>query len=175
MISFPDFYEGGCVDVEELIRDLFTVPANKAADGLSGIEVVPWLPLSDAMEETLRAKNGYLRAQRVGGTFDLDTRQFTDRTRVSICAVTPTRALSWQVIEYVRQVMTAYREGGHVHRSHPIDGSSTTFMTVPGEVVGPQLIPEQIRDERLVPVLFEIHTDRPRGLPDYRESLGLDD
>jgi hypothetical protein len=35
-------------------------------------------------------------------------------------------------------------------------------------------LPEQIRDDRLVPVTFEIQTDRPKGLPDYREQLQLD-
>lgn len=170
MISFPALYEGGCVDVEVLIRDVFTVPGNGAAAGLTGVTVVPWLPKREAMDAALAAGDGFLRAQRVGGTANLDTAQWSDRTRVSIAAVTGTRAMSWQLIEYVRQMLYAYREGGTVHRAD----SSTTFMTVPGEIVGPQLIPEQFMDERLVPVLFEIHTDRPRGLPDYRESLGLD-
>ena len=46
-------------------------------------------------------------------------------------------------------------------------------MQVPGELVGPQLIPEQMRDEKLVPTTFEIHINRPDGLPNYRQSMGL--
>ena len=46
-------------------------------------------------------------------------------------------------------------------------------FVVPGEIVGPQLVPEQFRDERLVPVTFEVHADRRKGLPDYRTALGL--
>jgi hypothetical protein len=79
-------------------------------------------------------------------------------------------------MDYVTSILTAYGvDGGIVHRSTPHRcGLATTSMKVPGEVVAPQMIPEQFRDERLVPMVWSIHADVPRGLPDYRAYLGLD-
>lgn len=160
MIGYPVWYEGGCPDVERVLRDLLS-PL------LTGVEVVSWLPPDYA--NTLANGTAFLRVFRMGGRINVDNRNWVDETRVQIAALSTYRDDSWALIEFVRQVLYAYREGGHVSSA-----GSQTFIEVPGEVVGPQLIPEAMRDERLVPVTFDVFTDRPRGLPIYRKALGLD-
>lgn len=159
MIGYPVWYEGGCPDVEKVMRTLF-------APLLSGVEVVSWLPPD--YPSHLGSGGAYLRVFRLGGRLNIDNRAWIDEARVQFAALSNSRDDSWQLMEFVRQVLYAYREGGHVTGS-----SSTTFIAVPGELVGPQLIPEQLRDERLVPVTFEIYVNRPKGLPNYRQALEL--
>lgn len=160
MIGYPAWYQGGCPDVERVIRDLFS-------GLLTGVDVVSWVPPDYA--STLAAGGAFLRVFRLGGRINVDSRAWVDETRVQFAALSSSRDDSWQLIEFVRQVLYAFRDGGTV-----VGPSSTTFIVVPGEVVGPQLIPEQMRDERLVPVTFDVHTDRPKGLPNYRQGLALD-
>lgn len=175
MIIYPTWWRGGCPDVERTLKDLFTYPANLAATNLVGVDVVTWLPNPEAAEAWLGAGNGYLRVYRTGGAVDRDKLPWVDCTRVQIAAWCTSRDASWELIEYVREILGAYTNGGTVQRSTTsLSGLTTTFIFVPGELVGPQLMPEQIRDDRLVPVTFEIQTDRPKGLPDYRELLELD-
>jgi hypothetical protein len=174
-ITYPTFWRGGCADVERTIKDLFTHTENLAASGLTGLEVVSWLPQPADAAAWLNAGNGFLRVYRTGGTVDRDKHPMVDMTRVQIAAWCTNRDASWELIEYVREILYAFVDGGTVKRSTTsIFGLTTTFIRVPGELVGPQLLPEQIRDDRLVPVTFEIQTDRPKGLPDYREQLQLD-
>jgi len=160
VIGYPAWYEGGQPDVEKVIRDLF-------GGLLTGVEVVSWVPPDYASQ--LASGISFLRVFRLGGRINVDTKSWVDETRVQIAALSASRDDSWNLIEFVRQTLYAYRNGGTV-----VGPSSTTFIVVPGEVVGPQLLPEQLRDERLVPVTFEVHTDRPKGLPNYRQALGLD-
>jgi hypothetical protein len=160
VIGYPAWYQGGCADVERVMRDLF-VPL------LTGVEVVSWVPPAYATD--LAAGVTFLRIFRLGGRINVDSKSWVDETRIQFAALSGSRDDSWELIEFVRQTLYAYRFGGAVTGS-----TSTTFIVVSGEVLGPQLIPEQLRDERLVPVVFEVHTDRPKGLPDYRRSLGLD-
>lgn len=165
---------GGRWDVERLIRDVFMFSDNESAQGLSGIKVEPFLVRNDTREDWIADGNGWLLVHRRGGA----TNQLSgvDKSVTELAALTNSRDRSIELIEYVTDVMLGFGdEGGVVQRSQPHRcGLSTTFMTVPGEVVGPQFIPEQMRDERYVSTTWEIHADRPGGLPNYRESLGLD-
>lgn len=174
-ITYPTWWRGGCPDVERTIKDLFTHSANRAAANLVGVDVVSWLPQPKDAAAWLNQGNGYLRVYRTGGSVDRNKYPLVDVTRVQIAAWCTNRDASWGLIEYVREILGAFETGGTVHRSTTsLFGLTTTFIRVPGELVGPQLLPEQIRDDRLVPVTFEIQTDRPKGLPDYREQLQLD-
>lgn len=159
MIGYPGWYAGGCPDVERVMRDLF-------GSLLTGVEVVSWLPPD--YPSHLATGNAYLRVFRLGGRVNVDTRAWVDEARVQFAALSNSRDDSWALTEFVRQTLYAFRDGGHV-----VGSDSTTFIAVPGEIVGPQLIPEQLRDERLVPVTFEIYVDRPKGLPNYRQALNL--
>lgn len=158
MIGYPAWYAGGCPDVEKVLKDLFT-------SLLTGVEVVSWLPPDYANK--LESGTAYLRVFRLGGQLNIDRRAWVDQTRVQFAALSASRDDATNLMEFVRQVLYAYADGGHVH------GETTTFIQVAGEIVGPQLIPEQMRDERLIAVTFEIRTDRPKGLPDYRHELNL--
>lgn len=142
------------------MRDLFM-------DLLTGVEVVSWVPPDYASQ--LASGIAYLRIFRLGGRINVDSKSWVDETRVQFAALSASRDDSWHLIEFVRQILYAFRFGGAV-----IGSASTAFIVVDGEVVGPQLIPEQMRDERLVPVTFEVHVDRPKGLPNYRQELSLD-
>lgn len=175
MITYPTFWRGGCPDVERTIKDLFTHTGNLSATDLTGVDVVSWLPQPADAAAWLNLGNGYLRVYRTGGAVNRDKYPWVDQTRVQIAAWCYNRDASWELIEYVREILGAFTDGGTVKRSTTsLSGLTTTFIRVPGELVGPQLLPEQIRDDRLVPVTFEIQTDRPKGLPDYREQLLLD-
>jgi hypothetical protein len=159
VIGYPAWYAGGCPDIEAVMRDLFS-PL------LTGVNVVSWVP-PDYGDE-LNAGITYLRVYRLGGRINVDTKSWVDETRIQFAALSASRDDSWRLIEFVRQVLYAFRFGG------PVGGpSGPTYIVVPGEIVGPQLVPEQFRDERLVPVTFEVHADRRKGLPDYRSALGL--
>ena len=177
-IVFPAWWRGGRWPVEELLADLFEFEENAAAVDLSGVRVEPFVTKDSDRGPHLAAGNGFLLVHRRGGSFDRE--RGVDESVVDLVGLTSTRHGSNLLMEYVSDVLSEFDPelgGGTVHRSPDYvhrSGLSTTFMTVPGEVVGPQLIPELLRDERFVPATWEIHADRPRGLPDYRGALSLD-
>ncbi|MCG7592387.1 hypothetical protein [Mycobacterium sp. PSTR-4-N] len=174
-IAYPQWWKGGRWDVERLIRDLFMFQDNGAAQGLTGVKVEPWLTRLDDREDWLESGKGLLLVHRMGGHVNKRKQQWSDVSMTQIGAVTQSRDQSNLLMSYVTDVLCEFEEGGDVAREQPhLSGVSTTFMTVPGEVVGPQLIPEQVGDDRLVTTTWEIHADRPRGLPDYRDALGID-
>lgn len=159
MTGYPAWYLGGCPDAEKVLKTLF--------DGLlTGVQVVSWMPPDYAT--TLSNGDAFLRVFRTGGRLNVENRNWVDETRIQVATLSASRDGSWALMEFVRQVLYAYRDGGHVHGF-----GSPIFIQSQGELVGPQLIPEQMRDERLVLATFEIHIDRPRGLPNYRDSLDL--
>lgn len=175
-IVYPSWFKGGRWDVERLLNDLFTFTANKAAAELSGVRVEPFVTKDSDREPYLAAGNGFLLVHRRGGHINKSTVQWTDESIVELCGLTTSRDESLNLMDYVTTVLSEFDVGGTVKRSTAHrSGLLTTFMKVPGEVVGPQLIPELFRDDRYVPATWEIHADVPRGLPNYRESLGLDD
>ncbi|MBX9920007.1 MAG: hypothetical protein K2Y33_09315 [Mycolicibacterium frederiksbergense] len=174
-LVYPDFYEGFRWDVELLVSDIFSFAGNRAAL-IEGVEVVPWFPPNDKRDAWLSDGNAFLWVHRLGGPLNTASLPGTDQAVVQMAGLTKSRAETNEFMSYVAAVLNAYgRDGGHVQRSSPhLSGSSTTFIRVPGEVVGPQLIPERFRDERLIPAQWEIHVDLPKELPDYREALDLE-
>jgi hypothetical protein len=175
VIVYPSWWQGFRWDVERLLRDLFMHAENGAAAELSGVKVEPFAPLTEAREAWLAEGNGFLYVHRNGGAINKTRMPWVDEALVTIGAHTKSRDASNELQSYVATVLSEFDEGGLVHRSteHP-SGISTTTMFVPGEVVGPQLTPGLLQDDRLVPTTWSIHADIPRGLPDYREPLGLD-
>lgn len=174
-ISYPSWWKGGRWDIERLLSDLFTFDQNAAAADLTNVRVERMFVKIEGQEAHLAAGGGFLLVHRRNGRLNKTTRQWTDETITDLATLTASPDQSLTLNSYITSVLEEYDDGGTVYRStpHP-SGLSTTFMKVPGEVVGPQLIPELLRDERIVPSTWEIHADRPRGLPDYREALGLD-
>lgn len=174
-VTFPAWWKGLRWDQVRLLRDLFTNPANKAAAQLSGIRVEPFPPDNESIDAWLNQSNAYLFVHRNGGQINKRTQGWVDEAIDTLAALTRSRDESHDVMDYVTTILDAYEDGGRVERSTPHRcGLTHTFMKVPGEVVAPQLIPEQFRDERLVPMVWQIHADIPRGLPDYRALLELD-
>src|SRR5690606_31292455 len=109
-----------------------------------------------------------VRVYRGGGT----EHGLFDSAAVQIAVIAATRADSWAVMEYLRQIMLSYERGGPVRRE---DGSITMLASV-DEIVGPQQLPELNPDHRLVPATFRVECRYPRTRPDYtavRESLPL--
>jgi hypothetical protein len=155
-IGFPVWWQGGYPDIEKLMRALFQ-PL------LTNVEVVSWLPKPDVYETQLSAGKGYLRCYRTGGKINRD--QNRDEPKVQLAALTRHRDDSWELIEFARQVGEAFIRGALVP-------GTPTQLECSGEVVGPQLIPELIADDRLVPITLEFYTWRPRDFK-YRQALGL--
>lgn len=152
MIGYPVWFQGGCPDVERVMRDLFS-------DLLTGVDVVSWMPPDYAT--SLAAGGSFLRVYRLGGRFNVDTR--VDEARVQFAALSGSRDESVGLIDFVRTTLVlGFRFGKTVNTS-----GTTAYVAVPGEIVGPQLLPEQLRDERLVATTIDVHIDRRRGLPDY--------
>lgn len=154
---FPAWYQGGNPDTEKLLESLF-------APLLTDVLFVPWLPKPDTYEDQLNSGKAFLRIARVGGRMNLD--QNRDEPRVQLAAVAKSRQTSWDLIEFCRQVLWSFQRGGIV------PGTTHTLYTAE-EVLGPQLIPENIVEPRLVPATFGLLTRKPKGLPNYRQALGL--
>lgn len=164
MTQFPAWWEGGYPDVELVVADLL----QKFLDLLTpqGLAVM-WLP-SD-LDALLEAGKAVVQVHRGGlgedGLWDSSAVQLGIRGR--------TRKNSWEVAEYVRQVMLAHDGGSAVRRA---DGSLTGIGHV-YEINGPQDIVDLNPDERLVPVAFHVDLRLPRSLPDYariiRDSIPL--
>lgn len=173
-LSYPQWWKGFRWDIERLFDDLFTFDQNTAA--LEGLRAEPFFAPNSDREAWLKQGGAYLLVHRRGGYLNKETLPWMDESVVDLAALTPSRDQSNELMAYITGILDAFGdEGGTVHRRtpHP-SGLSTTFMAAPGEVVGPQLIQELIREKRIVPATWEIHAAVPRGLPDYRELLGLD-
>lgn len=176
-LTYPAFWRGFRWDVERLVRDVFMFEENPSAAGLDGLDVVPWFPEVKVRDAWLSEGNAYLWVHRLDGHLNRATMAGTDESVVQLAGLGRSRDDTMELMEYVAMVLSHFDEGGLVHRAEPhLSGATTTFMKVPanGELVGPQLIPERFRDDRLIPAQWEIHADLPQGLPDYRELLGLD-
>jgi hypothetical protein len=165
--GFPDWWKGGFVDVEVLLSGWYQAL-------LSQVVVLNWFPPENEVLEQIEAGTIYLRIFRSGGriVFDEDGEGQVDRPHVQFAAMSASRDLSWAVIEFVRNTLYAYARGG---------GRMTTqdlyaVVKCNGEIVGPALTPEAFRDQRLVPITFELETQRRKGLPSfskYGAELGL--
>lgn len=158
-LVLPDWYQGGCPDVEkDVARPLF-------APLLPNTHVVSWIPKPDTFNTELAAGNSYLRTFRTGGAWN-DAEQ-RDEPRVQFAALTSSRDDSWRLIEFVRCVLACF-----IRQSALVPGTAIK-LSGEGEVAGPQLIPELLQDDRLVPITFQLFTWK-KGLPDYRVLLNLD-
>lgn len=162
-VVFPDWWEGGYPDRELVVLDL----VQKYLDLLTpqGLACT-WLP--DNVTELVDSGIPVVRVYRGGGT----EHGLFDAAAVQIAVIANTRADSWAVMEYLRQIMLSYERGGPVRRE---DGSITMLASV-DEIVGPQQLPELNPDHRLVPATFRVECRYPRTRPDYaavRESLPL--
>lgn len=161
-LAFPAWYRGGFVDIERLLVAHFS-------ELLPAVEVVSWLPTDkDVLASIQKPTNTvYLRIFRTGGRviFGEPGKGAIDRCHVQFAALAASRELSWQVIEFVRQVMYAYLDGGSRIKA----GGLYAMLTTVGEINGPVLTPEVFRDQRLVPVTFELDTQRRKGLPSFSD------
>lgn len=161
MITYPQWYEGGCRDVERELKNVFDRL-------LGGVSVVSWIPPDYVAQ--LNAGVTYLRIYRLGGQLNIETKNWVDQARVQIAVLAKSRDTAWELMNFVRVVLyEGFYHGGRVASEEP--SLPMVFIQTPGEIIGPQLLPEPMRDERLVAVTFDIHVDKPRGLPDYRDAI----
>jgi hypothetical protein len=165
--GFPAWYQGGFVDIERLLMDWF-------AELAPGLTPLTWFPPENEVLENIQAGTIYLRIFRSGGRIVLDEDEQTevDRTHVQFAAMSASRDLSWEVIEFVRNMLYTFKRGG----ARMVTPSNYSVITCRGEIVGPTLTPEAFRDWRLVPTTFELDVQRRKGLPSfskYGAELGL--
>lgn len=159
-ISYPDWWDGeklGFPNIEDLLKTLF-VPL------ISGVTVTYWLPSESVIEDTLSSGGGFLRIYRTGGAVNLQENR--DEPNVQLAALTKSRDISWDLIEFARTGVL-----GQFEKAAIVPGTPHR-LKYEREVLGPQLIPEQMRDERLVPSTFSLHTWRQSG-NSLRQALGL--
>lgn len=160
MITFPGWYEGGHADLELVMLDLLRpYMAELTPTGV----VCTQLP--DNYEDLIGEGRALVRVHRNG----LGAVELIDHGSIQLAVLTAKRADSWDVMEYLRQVLGSYYRGGAVHR---LDGSVTELKAIE-ELVGPQLLPDLNPDDRMVVAPFRVSCRKPRGLPDYariRES-----
>lgn len=162
-ITFPDWYEGGWPDSELVTLDL----VQKYLDMLTPQgKAVTWL-LDDhfaLIDSGVPVAWIYRAGPSAEGIWD--------PAAIQLSVIAATRADSWAVLEYLRQVLLSFEHGGPVRRE---DGSITQVASIE-EMTGPQQLPEENPDHRLVSATFVVECRRPTDLPDYarvRESLPL--
>lgn len=163
MIVFPDWYEGGWPDREEVVMDLvqtyldLLTPQGKAVTFLTQEDGA----LIDSGVPVVRVFRGGLNADGLW-----------DPAAVQLGVIAQTRKDSWDVMEYLRQILLSFEHGGPVRRA---DGS-ITLLTEVSEMGGPQQLPELDFEHRLVLGTFNVECRLPDTVPDYaaiRESLPL--
>lgn len=166
--QYPPFYQGGFIDIERLLMDWF-------ADRAPGLTPLTWFPPETEVLDKIQAGTIYLRIFRSGGriVFDEDNQSEVDRPHVQFAAMSSSRDLSWEVIEFVRNMLYPYYRGGG-----RMETSTGLYAVIKcrGEIAGPSLTPEAFRDWRLVPSTFELDVQRRKGLPSfskYGAELGL--
>lgn len=165
--GFPDWWKGGFVDIERLLSEWYE-------ERLSRVTVLNWFPPDNELLTAIENGTIYLRIFRSGGriVFDEDGEGEVDRPHVQFAAMSASRDLSWEVIEFVRNTLYPFARGG----GRMITTNFYAVVTCRGEIVGPALTAEAFRDQRLVPVTFELETQRRKGLPSfskYGAELGL--
>lgn len=154
---FPEWWSGGFPDIEKLLETLY-------APLLTNVDIVPWIPKAADYEKTLGNGKAILRIRRVGGSINFDENR--DEPRAQLAVIARQRSVSWELIEFCRQILfDGFKHGALVP-------GTTHQLQAAGEVLGPQLIAENIVEPRLVPATFGLYTTRPGGL-NYRKALGL--
>lgn len=161
-LILPDWYDpdAGCPDVErDVLRPLFQPHLTGA-----NVDVVSWIPKPDVYQAKLDAGGGYLRTYRTGGRWN--DGQKRDEPIVQLAALMPSRDLSWDLIKFVRDVLRCF-----IRESDIVPGTGIK-ISVEGEVSGPQLIPELLQSDKLVPITVQLYT-WPQRVRDYSTALGL--
>lgn len=162
-VAFPAWYEGGFPDRELVVLDLVQKYLNLCTP--AGFACT-WLP--DDVQTRVAAGTPVVRIYRGGMGSD----GLWDAAAVQVGVIAATRADSWAVMEYLRQVLLSFDHGGKVRRAD----NSITYISSIEEITGPQQLPELNPDNRLVPATFRVECRIPRDVPDYarvRESLPL--
>jgi hypothetical protein len=152
MLQLPDWFAGGRVDVEDLVCSYFAALLGEA------VYVCTWLPPNHYVLSPGEAVGGTqptLRIWRQPGKFDPDLRR--DEALVQVAVITPTRKESWQLVDFVTQMMDE-------------DGSVAKIATS-SEWLGPQLVPERVVDEKFIPVTFKLGVRERGGLPPYQKII----
>lgn len=169
-LRFPTWWEGGFPDREKVVMDALR-PVLDLVDVLDDFDaqlfdgVLPRRPYACTwLPENYADRLPIIRVYRGGGAADAGV--LKDPASVQVAAIARTRAESWELIEFCRQWLLTYRDGGTVVRA---DGSRTLIDKV-GELVGPQQVPELNPDYRLVPLTFSVVCRLPRGTPDYQKE-----
>jgi hypothetical protein len=159
-VGYPDWWDrdrNGYPDIEVLLETLFT-PL------ISGIVITNWLPDEKTIQNTLESGSGFLRIYRTGGRINHEQKR--DEPTVQLAALTKSRTASWDLIEFCRTAVL-----DQFQKAALVPGTLYKLQCA-GELVGPQLIPEQMRMERLVPATFSLHTWRVEG-KSFQQALGL--
>jgi len=153
-LSLPPWYQGGFVDIEELICDLFSWLLG------SSIPVVTWL-----IEDYYENPRPVIRVYRAGGSV-VDGRPF-DNAVVQIGVLSQSRKDSWELIGFVRHVMAACSGGLKVPRAN---GTFTQINSVE-EWAGPVQALDEYVDDKFVSVNYKILVREPRVSPDYYRQI----
>lgn len=173
MIVFPDWYKGGWPDREVVcqdavrpftdVLDVYRLAPGGGQEQVLNADDSPRRPfLCSWLPDDYPAKLPVVRFYRGGGATDLG--KLRDPASVQVGVIASTRDDSWEILDYIRQVMLALpRAGGMVRRR---DGSWTLVSGV-GELVGPEMIPELNPDDRLVVHTLAVDCRLPRDVPDY--------
>lgn len=154
-LQLPSWWQGGFVDVEAVICDLF--------QWLLGgdIPVVTWLT-----EDYYDDPRPVIRVHRVAGKA-LDGLPF-DHAVVSIGVLSQSRRDTWELVHFVRHVMAAISGGFKVPRA---DGTRTQINSVE-EWAGPVQTMDEFVDDRFVSVNYRVLVREPRRYsPDYYRRI----
>lgn len=160
MSFLPDWYEQKYDDTEDALCDYF----EWVTDG--SVATYTWLPPGYYDPTSGLGTEPTLRIWRQPGRADSSLR--TDQTLVQIAAITKKRSDSWLLIDFVREMLDDDVFGGF-----PIprkDGSVTKFRCAE-EWLGPQIVPEQLYDEKFIPITYKLPIRERRLRPNYRQTL----
>ncbi len=145
-LTFPEWWDGGFPDIELVCREILK-PA--LAVVTPSPDVVSWLP------ENYKTYIPIVSVARLPGEPDEDNRE--DNPQVLVSCICETRADSWELAEYVRQILLSYSKGTS---SVPLPNGRVALVTGVRETEGPMLSPLSDVDERIVPMTFLISTKR---------------
>ena len=163
MSFLPNWYVTQYPDTEDALCDYF----EWLTDGK--VKAYTWLPpeFYDFSDEAgFEAPQPSLWVWRKPGKSDQDAR--TDSQLVQIAAITNTRADSWELIGFVREMM---EDKIICNLDIPrADGSFTRFRHSE-EWLGPEIRVAGIADEKFIPVTFKVSVREIRARPEYRQII----
>lgn len=154
-LDLPEWWQGGFIDTEELVCDLFSWLLGE------DIPVVTWL-----VEDYYLNPRPVIRVHRATGKA-VDGMPF-DHAVVQIGVLSRSRRDSWELVTFVRHVMAACSGGFKVPRR---DGTHTQINSVE-EWVGPVQALDEYVDDKFVSVNYRILVREPRRVsPDYYRQI----